>query len=869
MIVYSTDEIPKGFDAGGKGNNLLKLVKSGYNVPRFCILPPDEVITSNAFKSKKGPSHNLPEKEPVTKFVEAAISSFFNNPLVQPVEAWAVRSSAPVEDGSQHSFAGQFETVLNVTINELAEAIIKVRNSGNSDRVKAYSKNPEAEIRLSVVIQEMLEPDISGVAFGANPINGNRNEVLISAVYGLGEGLVSGYLDADNYAVSSGIIKKTIANKNEKIVKDPLGKGTAIIPVPDPLQQLPCLSDQQCYEIETLLKKLEADFNYPQDIEWSYVKGELFLLQTRPITTLTANVNQGTRVVWDNSNIIESYPGTVSPLTFSFILEVYERAYREFLGLLGVEENVINANRAELAEMLGLIRGKVYYNLRSWYQLLSLLPGYKLNASFMETMMGVKERFELPPGKPVSKFKEYLRILKVSFRMIKQYRRLPAETVKFKALLKETISHYSALDFASMDLRELYKSYRDFEDKLLLQWKPPLVNDFFAMIFFGFLKKKSAEWIQSSNPNIHNDLLCGSEDIISTEPIKESLAISGRIMMNEQLKSLFLNASSAEISVALNSSEFREIDELIKKYIRVYGYRCIGELKLESISYTDQPLLFIELLQSYVKAGLGSKSLDRGQDFGLRQKAEKEVRLKLRDRKLKRWLFNYLVNNTRRLVSNRENLRFERTRGFGIVRLHFASMGKWMHKNGFIEEPRDIFFLMKQEIDTLSIKNKPDEELRKLISERKLRYSTYENETLPERIETFGDVSDYIPEETIPAGISETNRLSGTGCCPGKVNDQVTLMRSHSDPVPPGGSIIVATSTDPGWVTIFPYASGIIVERGSLLSHTAIVAREMGIPCIVSVPGLMNSLKTGDTILMDGSSGEILILERFSADGKS
>lgn len=263
---------------GGKGTSLVKLAKQ-FPIPPFII------IQSAFFDGETKDS--LPAK--IQHLLPAIQAELPGEKLL------AVRSSASIEDSVSHSFAGQFTTLLNVSFYDLPAAITKVWQSGFSDIVKTYKQNAGITTphSMAVVVQEMIDATTSGVAFGINPLNGNKAEKVINAIHGLGENLVSGLQNADAYTVA-----------NETITERNLVDAT------------PVLNDEQIMLLANQLIKLESFFGQPQDIEFAFSRNEFYLLQSRPVTT---NITTDKTIVWDNSNIVESYPGLTLPLTFSFI----------------------------------------------------------------------------------------------------------------------------------------------------------------------------------------------------------------------------------------------------------------------------------------------------------------------------------------------------------------------------------------------------------------------------------------------------------------------------------------------------------------------------------------------------------------------
>lgn len=829
---------------GGKARNLLRLESLSMNVPPWLVIPSDVFASTSMEKI-----YELLKKH---KLIKDNIDSKF-----------AVRSSAIDEDGDKASFAGQFETLLNIDSQNLLIAVKQVKDSATSAQVKAYRKNKgllESQ-EIAVVIQHMVDPEISGVAFGADPVTGSLDSSIISAVYGLGEGLVSGELNSDNYQIIKGKISKTIAEKEYAFVRNFNCDGISKTNVSEELISIPAMRDNQVKEVARILETLYAEFKKPQDIEFAYSKEKLFILQTRPITTLNKKEETDQFIIWDNSNIIESYPGVTTPLTFSFIIKMYDAVYRQFSMLMGVSSKEVDSNDDVFSNMLGLIQGRVYYNLLSWYRALALLPGYSLNASFMEKMMGVKERFELKKQKSMSKGMAWFRLGTTIVKILYNVISLPRQRVKFLEVVDTTISRYQKMNFDSLAPEVVINHYKEFEKLLLTKWKAPLVNDFFAMIYFGTLEKLTKKWVKSQNQNLHNDLLCGSNDIISTEPVTRILELSSAIQKNNEAKEFFTHNTSESIWDSIKQNRFPTISEKIHQYLNLFGDRCVGELKLETFSYNQQPEVFIDIIKSYVEQGIVFSQRAIGVEKKLRDEASQKVNKALKWNIVKKFLFKYVLRVTRTMVSGRENLRYERTRAFGMVRVMFTSVGRQFHKSGVINNERDIFYLTQEEIFDFVKGTAVTVNLKSLINIRKEEFEEYKKMPLPsERIETYGTVYTSNDFNPIPENVKLNGDIKGIGCCPGRIRGKVRVVNNPNECNSLNGDILVTSSTDPGWVTLFPTASAILVERGSMLSHSAIVSRELGIPCIVGVTGLLKILKTGDEVEMDGATGELKLL---------
>lgn len=851
------------YPIGGKAENLLRLQEAGFEVPRWVVIPATELVNRLPFGYEEmDRSALLPyiTDADIPERILQEIADYFPESLFL-----AVRSSAVGEDGRDHSFAGQFESYLYVAKHQLEHPIKQVWASAFSDRVEAYTAHHGLApvSRIAVIIQAMVPAAVSGVAFGINPTTGDRTERVVNAVYGLGEGLVSGQLDADQFILRGGEITERLTDKTHRVVLDwKNGGGTLVEEVGADLQIRPTLTNQQVLAIAKLLDKGEQVYGYPLDLEFAWADEVLYVLQARPVTQFGPESNpKGEYTLWDNSNIIESYPGVTTPLTFSFVSKSYTDAYRLFCAYLGVRQRTIRRHAQVFANTLGLIKGRIYYNLKTWYHMLALLPGYRINARYMEQMMGVKERFDIPESYRFSKWSAWWAIGVMAIRMVWRFVTLPLVRRKFVRLLDRTIEAYKNIDLQDKDAHELMNLYLEFERRLLTRWKAPLLNDFFAMIAFGSLEKQVKKLVGEDYPNLHNDLLCGSADIISTQPIHRCLAIAGEIAHTGGIHDWFLRDNPEAVWQRLKGSPDGSIAELkqqIDRYLSDFGERCVGELKLETVSYTQDPAKFIQLIQSYVKGGMTSERVNRAVEEQLRADAEAVIAGKLKDKPFKRWSFNWLLKTTRKLVSARENLRYERTRAFGVVRQLMVQLGNRFYSEGMINHGRDIFYLTMDEVFAYIDGRSATPSLKPLIALRQREFDNYRQEKPPpERFATYGLV--YHGNTYAPLGGTEplVGDLKGIGCCPGRVRARVRVVLDPQEIGMLDGDILVTRSTDPGWTTLFPSASGILVERGSLLSHSAIVSREMGKPCIVGITGLLRVLQTGDLVEMDGSTGEI------------
>jgi rifampicin phosphotransferase len=719
----------------------------------------------------------------------------------------------------------------------------------------------------AVLIQRMVNADAAGVAFATDPVSGRRGVAVVSAVYGLGTSLVAGESNADTWHVSreGEIIKREIVSKTTAHRLDRGGhEGVSARPVEPSLSDKPTLNDEQVRAVAELARAASRHFRRPQDIEWAYEGGRLYLLQSRPITTLPRLADpDGALNLWDNSNIAESYGGVTTPLTFSFARRCYEEVYRQFCRMMYVPQDVIAAHDQTFRHMLGLIRGRVYYNLLNWYRVLAMLPGFKVNRRFMEQMMGVKEGL---PESLLSEFKQTsLRDkLRDGFNLsvtitglVVNHFRLPRRIGEFYARLNGALEEVRP-PLEQMRMDELAAYYRRLEAQLLTRWDAPLINDFFAMIFYGVLRKLVQSWCGDAEGTLQNDLIAGEGGIVSAEPAERMRAMAELITNDEEFVTLLCDGSPETIIEAVPRKP--QFSREYESYLAKFGDRCLDELKLESATLHDDPLPLLRSVGQFARRlKAHGPATATNVEAPLRRTAEERVNAALKGRPLRRAIFRTVLKHARARVRERENLRFERTRLFGRVRRIFVELGQRFYANDLLAEPRDVFYLEVEEALGFVSGTATTTDLKSLVAARRAEYARHRAGEAPsDRFETRGAVNQGNSfRQAARRELIDGDERKGLGCCPGVVRGRARVVTDPRGAVIEQGEILVAERTDPGWIMLFPAAAGLLVERGSLLSHSAIVSREMGLPAIVSVAGVTEWLKTGDEVEMDGSTGVV------------
>jgi hypothetical protein len=410
---------------GAKAWNLARLGELGAAVPRWFV------ITTRVFNELTAGHRKAIEQilapTDFAKQVELAQASRRISELISRIEissllsqAWlatiqrrfgastlvSVSSSLVGEDSADHSFAGQMESFLNVPLEDVVDSIKQVWASAFSSRALAYRQRKGlsfTNVSTAVIVQEMVHAARSGVLFTAEPETG-ADRCVICACFGLGEGAVTDRVETDTYRVgwhSNDIVEQTQVKQSRIVFDATRGCGSRVEAVPAAMKQQAVLIDDQILRLRDVGLKVARHFGQPQDIEWAFDEhGKLFLLQARPITHFARTIASPAVRIWDNSNVVESYPGLTLPLTFSFARSGYETSFRPFARQLALGffpfQNPIQKRLHIFKNMIGLLDGRIYYNLFHWYEMLSFLPGFENRKRSWDQMIGIERKTDFP-----------------------------------------------------------------------------------------------------------------------------------------------------------------------------------------------------------------------------------------------------------------------------------------------------------------------------------------------------------------------------------------------------------------------------------------------------------------------------------------
>ena len=739
-------------------------------------------------------------------------------------DCFAVRSNFSAEDGGDHSFAGQFLTRLNVKREKVKEAVQEVFSSyaGSLD-YKEKANRGKAEYYLkqqgkaeTVLIQEMLFPEKSGVLFTKNP-KGILSEMVVVLGQGLGDKVVEDQENVLTYHYFPG----------ECLYQE--GQGTGL-----------GLEEDELKTLFSLGEKIEQLFQKPMDIEFAIEKGKIYILQARAITTL--DMHLPARIL-DNSNISESFPGICLPLSESFAGEMYSGIFtslgRRFLG------KRVSSYEAVFQRMVGGFSGRMYYEISSWYDILRLLPFSGKIIPVWQGMLGVSnEEISFSKKKPGFFLKCRITLLFCYYFIVSQ--RKMQELDKF---FQERYASYSKRVDEEEEAQELYRIFLEMKEDLLREWDITLMNDMVSFISTHLYGKKTA---------------------FSLETMKPVRALSA------------LKAVARKHG--LDSEEYRREK---KSYISAYGDRIEGELKLETRTYRSNE----ELLDRWILDALETEKTDYSE-----KDCEETSRMEKPSEQKQRKSFLYRLAESS--CNNREISRLHRTRCFGLMRRIVDKIGE--KTIGF-----DVYYLSLDELKEFLLSGK-DFSL-KIAREKELR-KAYERLPVLSRVKLLGKVDrdplageitvlNYgafktkgskvgkgeiagemgksektsVPFSEEPKNFESKGKTESTprvffgrGVSKGIFRGEVLKIKSLQElrATEAKGKILLSYSTDPGWFPYLDMASGLITERGSLLSHSAILARELEKPAVVNIPHIMKELQSGDIVEIDGDLGICSVIKQ-------
>lgn len=797
-LFCESHELQESHLVGGKGAQLQKLISWKAPVPDFFI------ITTDCFKSFRQ-TGVLPSE------LRSRFKVFF-----QTYPKIALRSSMISEDQFDSSFAGMFETLLDVTEKNWQESLLKIFSSIDAPRVKEYvvRKKMKVDLQMAVVAQALIEVEKSGVIFTRSPVV-PTSAVAIDAAFGMGEGVVSGHVDVDHYQLtrSGELLLKTQKNPRE------------------------VLSKTEIDELLNLSLDLEKKSGKPSDIEWGIKKGKIHIFQLRPITREFSPLTY-----FVDTNLSESYPGVVSPFTAGFVKKAYENVFKESALILGVSPERLKKLNPHYEKLISSVDDHLYYNLEHYYAVLRALPGGDKNIDNWHQMIGGRfEGSSIPYHdtrlEPYEVAVAVCSLLKLSRKRNKIFSNFLYDLENIKAQIESDIKDLKTSRETIFYLAQLINRP--------LGFGLPVVNDVFIMLGLGILTKSLKK--KNLSPEKLIDLLKTSDGVDSVKPLESFNHLLAEIDQTfiDKLRGLNLKIGFAPFDKAFNDLEmagFRNEVKTLKEFIHEFGDRSFEELKLESLPLKNNPELLFQLMMF-------------GKKHGQTQRRVQDTQIKIHLNFFEKKVLSF----TRDAISHREATRLWRGRFYHLLRELVLTLGSQLLR----EDPSwgrfsvlDFFSLSHVEWLAFAEGKSSPTQVQDLMKSRREWMTKKKN---------FPELIAWVESETLPELRSEffsETFLQGQGVSSGIIEGVALVLDGPDEALCSDMKefILVTKNTDPAWVYIMSRSLGLVSEKGSLLSHTAIIGRELSIPTVVGVKQATQKIKTGERLRIDATKGTIEIL---------
>ncbi len=862
-------------EVGGKGHNLARLHKYGFPVPVGGVLTArayHDFLDSNGLTETVrvaagiqagdvlDPANEKKLAEIRCKIKAGEVPETVAGELTEQLTAMgllakpvAVRSSATAEDSATASFAGIHDSFLNVTGPEnVYKAVKDCYASLWSPRAVAYRRKQglsDDEVAAAVVIMEMVEAKAAGVAFSCDPHSGRQDVLVINANYGLGESVVSGAVEPDEYRLKPGLTalpqitdKKT--GRKEGITMPQKDGGTEFVK-PEPYNAGQVLEDDDISRLGLLILRVFdalGQGEQHQDIEWVFDGNRFILVQARPVTVLPRYIYpelQNQPDIWSNGNFRDVLPMVQSTLNCSMSRYVYTFLFDPYLKAAGYRV-------PEGLPYLRLFHGRAYLNLSlmQWcnYDACGITPRqYNTSVGGHQPEIGVSEN---SPYGGLKGLKRIWRMMKLILACMKANRNA--------GRIFDTVGRYTAgwlkKGFKSLSENELIDTYNK-----ILKVAKDFAQQYMLLSLWAdttMLTEQMEKYFPGRGSGIVNALLAGGSDITSAQHGYRIVELA-EIVRGDGEAGKFLAAEPFNpVLWAREIPESSPFKQSFYNFLEEYGHRGVYELDIINPRWREDHAYLLEIIKSTINTADSGKIKARQKEA--EEKAWQEIKQKVPW--YRRVLIKDMVKRAQKGAAQREMAKSVYAKIMEIVRLLALEIGSRFAARGIIRERADIFHCASPENLSILIGDWDGKGLDILVAERKVRKQELEAMSPPDVI--VGEVPQYVK----PAAPVSGNGLAGIGVAAGRAAGTARIIyHPHEGSRLQAGDVLVAPSTDPGWTPLFLKASAIVTETGGVFSHGAIVAREYGIPAVVNIPGVLKIIKDGQQITVDGDGGKVFL----------
>lgn len=754
--------------------------------------------------------------------------------------AYAVRSSATAEDLPTASFAGQQESYLNVTgAAEILKHISRCWASLFTDRAVTYRLQngfDHHKVYVSVVVQKMIFPDAAGILFTADPVTSNRKVVSIDAGFGLGEALVSGIVNADNYQVREGTIVGRIVPVKKLAVYACREGGTKEQALEPEKQSQQVLTDKQILQLERTGRSIEEHFGRPQDIEWCLVNDMVYIVQSRPITTLfpVPETTDQEKHVYISVGHQQMMTDAMKPLGLSFFLLTTRAPMRTAGGRLFVDATPLlstSAGREHLVNVLGksdpLMKDIFTTLIRR--EDVKLLPG---------------EKQEPGKGPAIRDFQAIHDYDPVIVDQLVGRSRASIEKLKQNIQIKSGPELFA---FILEDLQELKKIMADPQS--------------FGVIMSGmnaasWINEKMKDWLGETNAA---DILSQSvPNNVTSEMGLALLDVADVIRPYPEVTAYLQQAKEDNFPDKLAGLKGgAETRDAILAFLNKYGMRCAGEIDITKPRWGEKPLTLVPILLSNLKnfaAGESKRRFEQGLQAALKKEQELLAALKrLPDGNQKAEETKRMINLVRHFAGYREYPKYSMVSRYYEYKKALLKEAARLVEAGVIREQEDSYYLSFEELAEVVRTQNVNQEL---IAKRKEEFRLFEKLSPPRVITSDGEIiTGRYKREDLPPGA-----IAGLPVSSGMIEGRARVILNMAEADIEEGDILVTPFTDPSWTPLFVSIKGLVTEVGGLMTHGAVIAREYGLPAVVGVENATRLIRDGQRIRVNGTEGYIEVV---------
>ena len=877
--VTPLDEMIDAAQCGAKAFRLAEMRRLGYPVPEAVVICGQvlqrilEETSLGTFVSSQIARLSVDDLGAVAEAAEAIESEVrsieLSSDLIDELETATlplftlgpvvVRSSACGEDSNEAAFAGQLDSFLNVdSPAHMIDALKRCWASYWSHRSLSYQLARSVRLEaMGVIVQRQVAARFSGVLFTRNTQHPGLDEMVVEYCGGLGDALVSGQICPQRLYID--------------------GNGAVTRQPGENVEPSDTLSDTLIRRLADTGRSLECDFDHPQDIEWCVDhNGQLCIVQSRPITTLT---DVPRTVVWSNANVNENFPDPISPLLYSIASVGYYHYFRNLGRAFGISAKRIEAMEYPLQNIVGTHAGRLYYNLSNIHAVLRAAPFGEFLAEAFNQFVGSESTARDPrsprwPSLRRSRLVEIFELITIARKGMGRFWRMEQRIATFESTVDEFASDSHPDRLKSLDWPALLSLWRRFIG-IRSQWTDAAMADASSMISYRLTQRILAEEFTSEDDEaIANRLLTGLCDIVSGLPTERLWDLSRLIRQHVSLAAALADDPPDQVWRRIQTDEtLGDVRRALHEFLDQWGFRCSGELMLTRASYQEDPASLLPILATYVTRDGPSPAEHLHRQRQNREQETERVLKVLRTRRLTRnlpWprkhrIARRLIRWTQRSVACRERARLKQALLYSRFRHLALTVGHSFVNRSLLYEADDIFQLTFVEIENIisgaCMLPAATPDLAKL---RGAELDSISGWVPPDRIElSVGDF--WVPprESAIEREeFGQRRSLRGTAVCGGSiVGRAIVLTDPREFEQVAEGDILVTRQTDPGWGPILFLVRGLVMERGGMLSHGAILAREYGIPTVVGIPNATERVASGDTIRVDGDRGFVEILE--------